>query len=146
MTEHPQHANAVQILGERLPPGTIIRTNNDVRGIGGWTFPRCFNGKSAEPVQYIADRFVILPDGRPVILEVDGNKSGQGHFSDRAVMGDNFRDAFFHNYGIVTVRYPTPWVKDLTESDIMADINYKTYELRKKLLTSCATAPRLTTA
>lgn len=114
--------------------GAIVRENDSERGIGGYKFPRCHNGR--EEVEYTADVFAILPDGRPVIVEIDGSQSGQGHYSEHAVHRDQFRDAYFHRYGIITVRYFTAWVKDLTEAQLLADIDYQSRRLRKSL---CAT-------
>jgi len=141
MTEYPQHQKAVQRIKDIMRnAGAIIRENDNERGRGGYRFPPCFNGR--DQVEYTADVFCILKDGRPIIFEVDGDKSGQGHFSERAVHRDQFRDAYFHNYGIVTVRYTPKQTEDLTEAYIMQDVEYYTRRFHKNIQVC---APKLTT-
>ena len=134
MTEYPQHQKAVQRIKDMMRnAGAIIRENSDERGEGGWKFAPVMTTRNAEPIEYTADIFAHLPNNQPLIIEIDGNKSGQGHFSDRAVNRDKFRDAYFTTYGIVTVRFTTPDALQITEAQLWEEIEYWTRQFRKAL-------------
>lgn len=129
--EGNQHLKAVTHLKQNLPPGTAILENSNERGQGGYKFPRTFNGASSEGVEYTADVFAIIPGYGPIVFESDGIRSGQGHFGVIANHKGMLRDQFFARFGIPSIRYPTPWIAELTEADIMADVAYHTEQLRK---------------
>lgn len=60
-----------------------------------------------QQVQWIADILAIKKDVT-LILEVDGNV---GHTTTQAQAQDRARDQMlFELYGLITVRFPTPWV------------------------------------
>lgn len=132
MPEYKPHENAVRHLKALLESaGALILENDNTRGQGGYRFPRCFNG--VNDVEYTADVYAILSDGRAIGFEVDGMHSGGGHKSTAAHHKGNRRDFFFHLFGVPFVRYPTPWVKELTIVDVMRDVEYSFKQLRKQL-------------
>lgn len=125
--EGSQHHNAVDIIKGFVTKndGTVFENNND-RGLGGYKFPDMMTAKGIKV--WIADIYAEI-NKRRIIIEIDGDKSGQGHFSPHNKADDDFRDELFLNvYGIPTLRYPTPWIvgeKPVTEAEFLRDVNWK---------------------
>lgn len=124
MTEGDSHKRSVSTLKElaRAIGAKVLENHSDERGDKGWLFPKMTTEKGEK--QWKADVYISY-HGRRVILESDGNKAGQGHFSVHNRNDDAFRDLTFgEQFGIPTVRYFTSWVKDLTPANLREDIEW----------------------
>lgn len=147
MTEGTLHKEGVRYLGQiGNDMGWERKINfNGPAGEGGWKFPPMLVEWQDKPYTPIADLFFIihgisaklwtLDEGvyqphfnMPLILEVNGMKSGQGHSSDNAVNYDRRRyELMQENYGIKTIPFKTTEVYGLEKrsvSDILTEIAY----------------------
>lgn len=118
MTEGEPHKDAVTrtkgIL--RGVMGWKILENSDERGKGGFQFPNIL--VEGRMIQWTAD-ICAHADGRRIIVEIDGQKPGQGHNSEYAKARDHRRSMFLYQFfGIRTVRL---WVSELVGKGAMED-------------------------
>ena len=109
MAEGEQHEDAVARVKIMLRDrGHECPENSNERGERGFAFPALMIDGVISP--FTADVLAIRGYWR-FIVEVDGQKPGQGHSSERAKAGDHRRDRIFWDYfGIPTVRL---WTSEL---------------------------------
>lgn len=127
--EGDQHEDAVARAGQILENrGFERKKNSDIRGKGGFAFPLMIFENGLR-VQYTTDLYFVRGYSERLILEVDGQKAGQGHNTEHAKNRDRRRDQLFWDYfGIPTARL---WTSELVgkgafdDALIMKEINWQ---------------------
>lgn len=130
MTEYPQHKQAKARIGAMFAQTHKVEYEKELP---------CITEQGER--NYIADIFLtrMVPhqhagrgpihfEVQQTIIEIDGSKIKQGHYTKKDLAKMKLRDATFRAQGIKTARLHTPWVvgrKALSDADLKKEIEWQ---------------------
>jgi len=99
----------------------VLENDSGPYGDKGWKFPTMV--WSDGPKDRIADIYLEYK-GRRIIVEVNGEKSGQGHYSKDATNKDRLKERRWQeHFGIPTITVWTSW-SDFSKEDLQKEIDH----------------------